>query len=214
MPPGSGAIHPDHVAGRVLAAGTVAALLAREGHGAGGCHVEVAQVETLINLLADLFLAESLRPGTVGPEGNRSRRGAPWGVYPCQGEERWCVITVRDDTDWRALRRALGDPGWAHRPELETVAGRHAAHDELDRKLGEWTAARTDRDATAVLQAAGVPAGFMAYPADLVCDEHAVARNFPQIVDQPPIGPFVVEGPALEASGMPPPVTEPAPGPR
>ncbi|MGD0120120.1 MAG: CoA transferase, partial [Candidatus Binatus sp.] len=61
MPPGSGAIHPDHLAGRVLALGAVATLLARERDGVGG-HLEVAQVEVIIGLLADLMLKAALEP--------------------------------------------------------------------------------------------------------------------------------------------------------
>src|SRR6202451_1485536 len=68
MPPGSGAIHPDHLAGRVLALGAVATLLARERGGAGG-HLEVAQVEVIIGLLADLMLQGGLAPGVGGPHG-------------------------------------------------------------------------------------------------------------------------------------------------
>lgn len=211
MPPGAGIIHPDHLVGRVVAVGAVAALLGRDGRGGRGAHVEAAQVETVVGLLADLFLRESLVPGSVRPEGNARVRGAPWGVYPCAGDERWCVVTARHDDDWRALRRALGDPGWARRPDLDTVEGRVAARDELDERLAAWTAVRTDREVTRVLQAAGVPAGFMAYPEDLAGDPHYVARGFPQHLDQPGVGPLLLEGPAFEATAMPTPQPRPSP---
>ena len=218
-PPGAGVIHPDHIVGRVVAVAALAALLGREraadaGGDATGHHVEVAQVETLVNLLGDLFLRESLEPGSVRPEGNTSQRGAPWGVYPCASpeEERWCVITVRDDEDWRGLRRALGDPEWARRPELDTADGRQAARAELDEHLAAWTAGRSDREVMALLQAEGVPAGFMAYPADQVDDEHYRARGYAQEVDQPGVGSMVMEGPAFTATDMDDPVGLPAPG--
>ncbi len=219
MPPGAGIIHPDHLVGRMCAVGAVAALLARDADGSDGrgAHVEVAQVETVLGLLADLFLRESLVPGSVQPEGNARSRGAPWGVYPCagggdgEGEDRWCVVTVRHDDDWRALRRALGDPEWAGRPDLDTAEGRIAARDEIDERLAAWTRTRTDRQVTETLQAAGVPAGFMAYPEDLTTDPHFLARGFPQDVDQPGVGPMTLEGPAFAATGMPSPQATPAP---
>ena len=121
MPPGSGAIHPDHLAGRMLALGAIATLLARERRGIGG-HLEVAQVEVIIGLLADLMLKAALAPGSVGPQGNHNPRGAPWGVYPCAGNERWCVITIRNDDDWRRFRAAIGDPEWARAREYETAS--------------------------------------------------------------------------------------------
>lgn len=211
MPPGSGAIHPDHLVGRMLAVGALAALFGRDEHGLDGQHVEVAQVETVINILGDLFLKESLAPGSVGPLGNRSERGAPWGVYQCEGEERWCVITVRDDDDWRALRAALGEPEWAMASALDTVDGRRAAHDEIDEHLAAWTSERTDRDVMTTLQAAGVPAGIMSYPSDLAEDDHSVARRFPVPIVQPPIGDLKLEGALFESTGMPDPIITPAP---
>jgi crotonobetainyl-CoA:carnitine CoA-transferase CaiB-like acyl-CoA transferase len=59
------------------------------------------------------MLKASLEPGSVGPQGNHNPRMAPWGVYQCSGTERWCVITVRDDDEWRRFRTAIGDPEWS-----------------------------------------------------------------------------------------------------
>ena len=100
-------IHPDHLAGRMGALGALAAVIGRD-RGATGAHVEVAQVEVLMATLADEFLAEAIDPGSVRPRGNSSPDGAPWGTFPCAGEQRWVVICVRDDDDWVGLRRAMG----------------------------------------------------------------------------------------------------------
>lgn len=212
MPPGAGVIYPDHLVGRMAAVGAVAALLGREGPAGRGTHVEVAQVETVVGMLADLFLRESLDPGSVRPRGNRSEWGAPWGVYPCRGEERWCVVTVRDDAEWERLRRALGEPAWTRDPDLASAPGRRARADELDAHLAAWTCERTDDEVMATLQAAGVPAGTMLYAADVASDPHYVARGYPQPVSQPGAGALVLEGPAFRATGMPEPIVAPAPG--
>lgn len=210
MPPGSGAIHPDHLAGRMLALGAVATLLARERRGVGG-HLEVAQVEVIIGLLADLMLKAALEPGTVGPQGNLSSRGAPWGVYPCAGNERWCVITVRDDDDWRRFRAAIGDPDWTRAREYVTAHGRIEARAEIDRRVIEWTSSHTDREVAGELQRAGVPAGFMMYASDMPTDPHLLARGYPQPVEQPGVGPMIFEGPAFHATSIAEPLVAPAP---
>jgi crotonobetainyl-CoA:carnitine CoA-transferase CaiB-like acyl-CoA transferase len=210
MPPGSGAIHPDHLAGRMLALGAVATLLARE-RGAAGGHLEVAQVEVIIGLLADRMLQAALEPGSVGPQGNLSARSAPWGVYPCAGNERWCVITVRHDDDWRRFRAAIGDPDWARAREYETASGRIEHRAELDRRVIDWTSARTDRDVTDIMQRAGVPAGFMMYASDMPADPHLLARGYPQPVEQPGVGAMMFEGPAFHATTIPEPIVAPAP---
>jgi crotonobetainyl-CoA:carnitine CoA-transferase CaiB-like acyl-CoA transferase len=210
MPPGSGAIHPDHLAGRMLALGAVATLLARERRGVGG-HLEVAQVEVIIGLLADLMLKAALEPGTVGPQGNLSSRGAPWGVYPCAGNERWCVITVRDDDDWRRFRAAIGDPDWTRAREYVTAHGRIEARAEIDRRVIEWTSSHTDREVAGELQRAGVPAGFMMYASDMPTDPHLLARGYPRPVEQPGVGPMIFEGPAFHATSIAEPLVAPAP---
>ncbi len=210
MPPGSGAIHPDHLAGRVVALGAIATLFARERSGVGG-HLEVAQVEVIIGLLADLMLKASLDPGAVQPQGNHNARCAPWGAYPCAGNERWCVITVRSDDDWRRFRAALGDPDWARARDYETAHGRIEARAELDRRVTEWTSARSDREVTDILQRAGVPAGFMMYASDMPTDPHLRARGYPQPVEQPGVGAMMFEGPAFHATSIPEALVAPAP---
>jgi len=167
----------------------------------------------IIGLLADLMLKAALEPGSVGPQGNQSARGAPWGVYPCAGNERWCVITVRDDNenDWRRFRAALGDPDWARERQYETARGRIEARAELDRRVAEWTSARTDREVTEILQWAGVPAGFMMYASDMPVDPHLLARGYPQQMNQPGVGAMMFEGPAFHATSIPEAIVSPAP---
>jgi crotonobetainyl-CoA:carnitine CoA-transferase CaiB-like acyl-CoA transferase len=211
MPPGSGAIHPDHLAGRMLALGAVATLLARDRRGVGS-HLEVAQVEVIVGLLADLMLKASLEPGSVAPQGNHNPRCAPWGVYPCAGSERWCAITIRNDDDWRRFRTALGDPDWSRARDYDTAPGRVEARADLDRRVSEWTSAHTDREVTDILQRAGVPAGFMMYASEMPDDPHLRARGYLQAVDQPGVGAMTFEGPAFHATSIADPIVAPAPG--
>jgi crotonobetainyl-CoA:carnitine CoA-transferase CaiB-like acyl-CoA transferase len=211
MPPGSGAIHPDHLAGRMLAVGALASLIGRARTQAGG-HMEVVQLEVIVGLLADLMLKAALKPGSVAPQGNHNERGAPWGVFKCAGEERWCVITIRDDDEWRRFRGAIGDPEWARDPRYATTAGRLAARDELNDRVNQWTGARSDREVTRILQEAGVAAGFMMYASEMPTDPHLMARGYPQPLEQPALGKTIFEGPAFHATGIAEPLVRPAPG--
>jgi crotonobetainyl-CoA:carnitine CoA-transferase CaiB-like acyl-CoA transferase len=163
-------------------------------------------------MLADHFLAEGLAPGTVAPLGNRRPQGAPWGVYRCEGEERWCVITCRDDSDWAGLRRALGDPEWARDERLGSAEGRQAAHDLIDVEVGRWTLERSDLEVMARLQAEGVPAGRMVYASDVPTEPQLAARGYPRTIHQPGLGDIMLEGPCFRGPAMAGPVIEPAPG--
>jgi crotonobetainyl-CoA:carnitine CoA-transferase CaiB-like acyl-CoA transferase len=200
-PAGCQAIFPDHLAGRHVAAVAVAALIGRERTGRGS-HAEVAQIEVVTGMLGDLMLKAGLEPGSVGPMGNRSERGAPWGAYPCAGQDQWCVISVRDDADWARLRRALGDPAWAGSPELQTAAGRFAAHDAIDAQLGAWTRTLDKYELTRKLQDAGVPAAPMLTAMGMLDDPHYKARGFGRPIQQQDLGYIAMEGPAFRATGM------------
>jgi crotonobetainyl-CoA:carnitine CoA-transferase CaiB-like acyl-CoA transferase len=201
VPTGSLSIFPDHLAGRLAAVNALAALLRRERSGRGG-HGEVAQVEVVTAMLGDLLCKAGIEPGSVKPQGNRSERGAPWGAYPCAGDDQWCVITVRDDAEWQALRRALGDPAWARDPALDSAKGRLARQDALDAALSEWTRARKKYDAAAELQRHGVPCGPMLTSTDQLDDPHFAARGYARWTDQQDIGKISMEGPCFQATGM------------
>jgi len=210
-PAGSTSIFPDHLVGRLVAINALVNLLARERSGVGA-HGEVAQVEAVTGLLGELLWKAAFAPGSVAPVGNANERGAPWGVYPCAGEQQWCVISVRDDADWQALVGALGTPDWAADTALATADGRRAARAHLDAKLAEWSAARDKHELCALLQRAGVPAGPMLTGAEQIEHPQFTALGFPQWIEQPGIGRICFEGPAFRASGMSAVVTRPAPG--
>jgi crotonobetainyl-CoA:carnitine CoA-transferase CaiB-like acyl-CoA transferase len=202
---------PDHFVGRLGAMIVAAHLVGLRRGAAGGHHVEIVQAEMAVNLLGEVYLQESLEPGSVRPGGNRSPLGAPWGVYRCAGDQRWCVITVRTDEQWRGLLAAMGDPSWGEDPALATATGRAAAHDDIDRYLSEWTAGRDDKQVMQTLQDHGVPAGYMMYMSDQPVDPHFAARGYVLEMAQPVLGDILVEGPAFHATRLPAPITRPAP---
>ena len=211
-PPGSNAIHPDHLAGRICAVGAVAAIIGRE-RGATGSHVEVAQVESLMATLADLFLAEDLSPGSIRPRGNDSPEGAPWGVYPCAGEQRWVVICVRDDKDWAGLQRAMGEPEWSKAPGLRNFIGRDAVRRTLDEQISKWTAGLTPSEVQRRCQLENVPAGRMMSTVEQLEDPHLLDRGFlAQIAQQGLVGDYTLfEGSCFTGSEMGSPRQEQAP---
>jgi crotonobetainyl-CoA:carnitine CoA-transferase CaiB-like acyl-CoA transferase len=209
-PAGSAAIFPDHLVGRICALGAMAALLRRERTGKGS-RVEAAQIEAVTGMLGELLLQAGLEPGSVVPRGNKNERGAPWGAYPCAGEQQWIVITVRDDADWTNLRAALGEPAWARDPAYDRAAGRLAARDVLDAKLAEWTRTQPKRELAARLQRLGVPAGPVFTGTDMLDDPHYQAWRYAREVEVPDLGRFALEGPCWSASAMADADVRPAP---
>ena len=203
-------IHPDHYAARVTAVAVMACLLERRRSGRGAT-IATAQAEAILMQLGPLLVEEGLAPGTVGPPADAGRHAAPWGIYPCAGDDEWCAVTVRDDADWRRLGAALGDPAWAADPELAHTAGRLARRAELDAQLARWTRARPPRVVAATLQAAGVPAGFLQRASEYDDDPHLQARDFFRVLHQPGLDPITVDNMPFRSERIPEPPPSRAP---
>ena len=205
-------IYPDHMGARVCATAVVAALLRRERTGQGA-YIEAAQVEMIIAQLADTFLATSLGHDAVAsPQGNHSDRGAPWGVYPCAGDDEWCVITIDDDADWDRLRSVMGDPEWARSGDYATHELRRASNEALDAHLVAWTSLQDPRGLMKRLQTAGIAAAWMMRPPDDHADDpHFAQRGLYRTLEQPGLGPILMEDGPFRSTGVPPVRVEPAP---
>ena len=134
--------------------------------------------------------------------GNRSEVGAPWGLYRCDGEEQWVAITCRDDADWQGLVAAMGKPEWASDAALATADGRRARADELDERIGEWTAAHRRTRSPPRARREGVPAAPMLTGAEQVSDPQFEARGFAVKIDQPGVGPLWLDGAAFRGEHM------------
>ena len=208
-PSGSQSIFPDHFAGRMGALAAVAAVLGRRrGVMDAGCHAEVCQVEQVVGVMGDLLARESLMPGSVAPQGNRRDRGAPWGLFPCDGDDQWAAICCRTDTEWAALAGLAGIDD----PSLATVEARRGREDEVEEALSTWTRDLSKHAVTGACLAAGVPAGPMLTSSEQLRDPHLAARGYLVELDQPPIGVMTFEGQAFAATGMPDADIRPAPG--
>ena len=208
-PSGSQSIFPDHWAGRMGALAAVAAVLGRRrGVMEGGCHAEVCQVEQVVGVMGDLLARESLRAGSVRPQGNRRDRGSPWGFFACEGEDQWVAICCRDDAEWAALAGLIG----LDDPALATRDARRQREDEVEEAVSARTRTLSKHAVTEACLAAGVPAGPMLTSSQQLQDPHLAARGYLVELNQPPIGAMTFEGPAFAATGMADADIRPAPG--
>ncbi len=159
-PAGWGFSYLDHNGGYFVALATAMALLHRQRTGRGA-YLDLAQVSMGFFLSGTSVLDFSATGRRGQRVGNRSphRPAAPHGAFPTEGVDRWVAIAVFTDEQWRGLVAAMGEPEWATAPQLDTLDGRLAQQDELERKLAEWTAGQERYRLMELLQAHGVPAG-------------------------------------------------------
>jgi crotonobetainyl-CoA:carnitine CoA-transferase CaiB-like acyl-CoA transferase len=150
-------VYPDHVAARVSATAAVALLIRRLRTGRGGS-ASTAQSEVMLaHFAADVARASCGKP-------TRNVQDWPWGAYRAAGDDEWCVVSVRGDSDWQKLAVVIG---MGEAPGLATASARLLARAQIDAVLVPWVAGRSAEAAMVQLQAAGVPAARMLRVAEL-----------------------------------------------
>ena len=165
----------DSLAGMFAAQGALAALYRRSVTGEGQV-VDAALTE------ACLAVQESTIPdydvgGVVrGPSGTRLEGIAPSNIYR-SADGSWVVIAANQDTVFRRLCTAMGQPELATDDRFVDHVARGRNQDELDKIIGDWAAQRQPDDIIETLSAAGVISGPINTVAEVVRDPQLRARG-------------------------------------
>ncbi|WP_333889702.1 CoA transferase [Mycolicibacterium gadium] len=152
-------VFPDHVAARLTAVAALAALIRRE-HSGTGAHVHIPQAEAAVNQLATAYVAEAARAAGLSVTEDEAIHG----VYPCEGDDEWCVISVRSQADRAALSTVIGRDLPDERATFITA-------------VSEWTHAHDKAAVAEILQAAGIPAAPMNRAVDIPTDPQVAFRR-------------------------------------
>ena len=180
----------DHSAGMHAALATLAALHQRRRTGRAQ-HVDLAAREVASAMIGDALVQASAGQQPVRM-GNADASMAPHGIYASAEPDRWLTLAVRNDDEWRALQRVLGQS--ADDPRFETAAGRRRHHVALDQLVARWLS-RCDADETASrLQQAGVSAHVSWNMQDIAQDAHLRSRGALTEVSAPGIPPRLAVG--------------------
>lgn len=193
----------DYIAVAYGAVAVLAALDYRDRTGKGN-HIDTAQYETGLQYLAPILLDFKVNGNVAGRDANRDPGAAPHGAYPCQGEDRWCVISVFSDEEWKSLCGVMEDPPWTRDKKFATLAARKKNEKELDRNVSEWTARFTARQVMEKLQAASVRAGIVNTMKDLFDDPQLVHRGQWIELEHPEIGKMHYQRPPFLLAKTPP----------
>jgi crotonobetainyl-CoA:carnitine CoA-transferase CaiB-like acyl-CoA transferase len=167
---------PDYIAPSYGAVAILAALHYRARTGVGQ-HIDLSQAESAAGILGPAYLEYLINGRNSEPAGNGSSSAAPHGCYRCQGEDRWCVIAVESDKQWRRFCDATGHPEWTADPRFADLSLRLLNGRELDRLVESWTQRYTPHQVMMILQRAGVGAGAVQTAEDLYRDPHLRERG-------------------------------------
>lgn len=186
-PVGAQGVYPDYVSAALAAGSVVAALIRRRATGQGAT-LELAQVEATAYMLGVSLLEAATNGSDPEPSGNDWPYAAPHSCYPCLGGDRWCVIAVETDEQWRALVGILERPDLADDPRYATLTARRQRVWELDELIAAWTRSHEAHSIMHRLQEAGVPCGVVQSGEDLFYDRHLRERGFIAGVEHPLLG--------------------------
>ena len=171
-PAGWGYSYMDHTGAYYVAMAILLALIHRQRTGEGQW-VDLACTESALSLHGPALLdwtvnqRPSRRPGR--PDANRSfwPPMAPHGIYPCTGDDDWVAIACRDQADWEAFAKVVGE-AWCDVATFATPDSRHANQDPLDDNITAWTAPRAKFDVEQMLRGVGVPVAAVMKPQERI----------------------------------------------
>ena len=176
-----------------------------------GQFIDFSQSENMLQAVGDYFLDSQWNHREAHALGNRDRWGGIQGCYRCAGEDKWVVLTVRTDEDWRRLAQAFDHPEWAEDERYASPSLRLQHHDEIDALITERTSHLGPNEAMTRLQHAGIAAARVLDERDALEDPHIKARDYWIPTTQSESGTHLYPGHQWKAHGTPLRADTPAP---
>jgi crotonobetainyl-CoA:carnitine CoA-transferase CaiB-like acyl-CoA transferase len=187
---------PDRVGAVTMTLGVLAAL-EYQGRTGRGQFIEAGMLEAQGAMMGPAILDYTVNGREWDTMGYREILGephAPYGCYPCRGEDNWIIIACASDEEWQSMVRLIGKSSWAADERFATERGRKEHCEELDQRLSEWTRKLMPRQAFRLLQEAGIAAGIPMSGEDLYYDIHLRERGHIVETDAQPWGKITHHG--------------------
>jgi crotonobetainyl-CoA:carnitine CoA-transferase CaiB-like acyl-CoA transferase len=166
----------DSLASLHAVIGALMSVIAIKNGKSRGQVVDVSLFESVFNVMESLVPEYDLF-GHVRERTGGSMPGiSPSNTYRTR-DGGYIVIAGNGDSIFARLMKAIGRSDLAADPALRSNDGRVAHNEMLDRAILDWSMKLDTADALAVLKAAEVPSSRIYTAADIVSDEHYLARE-------------------------------------
>jgi crotonobetainyl-CoA:carnitine CoA-transferase CaiB-like acyl-CoA transferase len=115
--------------------------------------------------------------GTViGRLGSRSPVNSPRNLY-ATADEKWVAVSASTEATAGRLLTLAGRPDLVTQPWFKTAAARVKHGDELDEAVAKWCASLTAEEVVNACDEVGAPVSLVYSAAEIVQDEHYLARG-------------------------------------
>ncbi len=199
----------DSLAATFACIGGLAALHHREKTGEGQV-VDSAIYEAVLNMMESL-ITEYDKGGYI-----RERTGAilpnvaPSNIYPTK-DEQFILIAANQDTVFKRLCDAMGQPELGEDERYATHTARGAVQKELDDLISEWTQTLDAKKLEELMEEHGIPSGKIYTPIDMLEDAHFRAREAIVTTMHPTFGELKMQNVAPKLSKTPGNIRRPGP---
>jgi len=160
----------DMATGLAAYAAITTALYERETTGLGQ-HLDISMVRTLLALNACGITGEQITDANLF-----DLRTAGYGIFPAA--DGFVTIGVNNDSLFRRLVTAMGQPELADDPRYASYQERDARAHEVDEIIAAWTRTLSADEIIARTSPSGVPSGKVATPADILSNEELRSLGF------------------------------------
>jgi crotonobetainyl-CoA:carnitine CoA-transferase CaiB-like acyl-CoA transferase len=189
----------DGVASLATAYAVMVALAARGTTGLGQV-VDTAIIEPILAMLGPQITRwdqlRSVQPRT----GNRSINNAPRNTYRTV-DGQWVAVSTSAQSVAERVVRLVGRPDLVDEPWFARGADRAKHADELDEAVGGWIAERTRDEVVTAFEQAQAAVAPIYDAADIVEDPQFRALGTIHEVEDPELGPMLMQGPLFRLSG-------------
>ncbi len=165
----------DSLAATFACLGALAALHHRERTGEGQV-VDSAIYEAVLNMMESLVTEYDQADYIRERQGSILPNVAPSNVYPTR-DDRMILIAANQDTVFKRLTQAMGQPELAEDPRYATHSARGEHQTELDEKVAAWTKTVDADHLEAMMEEHGIPSGKIYRAPEMLEDAQFRARE-------------------------------------
>jgi len=167
--------HVDYGTAMLTTVGVLAALHHREKTGQGQM-IDTALLQTAVTYMAS-FIGEWETGQMLRQQiGNRGYWSGPGDLLKTK-DEKWVVIAIPMNSQWRRFCRFIGREDLANDPRFQSDFARWEHRDILDPVVEEWVASQTAEEVFAACAKIPIPCGICYHHTEVAKDPHVKARE-------------------------------------
>ena len=176
------------ICGALHAVFAIASALFHRSRTGQGQYIDVSMLRATVVTQGVGLMERALTGRSLQPRGNYDPTMAPYGNYPCAGDDRWVSIAVRSEAEWQSLVQAMGSPSWAGDDRFGSQYRRQRHRRELDALVSQWTIQYEPDAATELLQSHGVAAAPVLGAEERLFHPHFMERGLYSDTEHPALG--------------------------